>query len=79
MREHLPARNNGSKIHRNDAHASGNLHADCSLIVSGERAVCGDSFAEWSLGNSHSFDLTRRSVIAAAPAERGLIVTFARG
>src|SRR5215212_3481570 len=47
----LSSRNDAAKVDRDSADASGNLHANCRLIVGGECAVSGYGFAERSLGN----------------------------
>jgi len=69
---------NAAQVDGDRADASRDFYADCSLIVSGERAVCGDSFAEGSLGDRHGFDFPRSSVGAGTSLPlRGLVITLA--
>ena len=58
-RDCLSFRNNAAEVYGDRANTSGDFYADCCLIVCGESAVGGDSFAERCFGNERGFDFTR--------------------
>jgi hypothetical protein len=71
-----------TEIYRERADATRNFYADGCLIVGGECAVGGYSFAERCLGDSRSFNFTCWTTLAGtslALSLRGLVVTLARG